>query len=101
MTITVGIDLQHGDTIETIWPIRLNQVLRQYVTENGTYVAERIVPMNNAPRVLSTGIDAAMEDKNQERETSSRPTKEEEDQANCPTSSAYKHFMAPAQTGGA
>lgn len=68
MTIAVGIDLQHGNAIEAIWPIRLDQFLRQYITEDETYAAEKTVPMNNAPRVLSTGINAGMADESQERE---------------------------------
>ena len=37
-----------------------------------TYIDERTVPMNNAPRVLSTGIDAGMVDGSQKRDNKSQ-----------------------------
>ena len=60
MTIIVGIHLQPGNTIDTRLPIGLDQVLRQCIIESETHIDERIVAMNNAPRVLSTGIKAGM-----------------------------------------
>ena len=68
MTIIVGIDLQPGNTIDTRWSIRLDQPLRQYIADSETHMDERMVPMNNAPRVLCIGINAGMGDKSQERE---------------------------------
>ncbi len=68
MTIIVGIDLQPSNTIHTRWPIGLDQVLRQCITDSETHIDEKTVPMNNAPRVLCTGINAGIADKSQERE---------------------------------
>ncbi len=47
-------------------PIGL-KVLQQWITNGETHIDERTVPMNNAPRVLCTGINAGMADKSQER----------------------------------
>ena len=62
MIIIVGIDLQPGDTIDTKWPIALDQVPRRCITDGETHIDERTVPMNNAPRVLCKGINAGMAD---------------------------------------
>ncbi len=72
MTIIVGVDLQPGNTIDARWPIRLDQVLQQRITDSETHIDERTVPMNNAPRVLCIGINAGMANKSQERESKSR-----------------------------
>ncbi len=64
--------MQPGNTIQTIWPIGLDQVLRQCIRDSETHIDERTAPMNNAPRVLCTGINAGMADKSQERENKNR-----------------------------
>ena len=53
---------------------RLGQVLQQRITDcaSETHMDERIVPTNNAPRVLFTGIDAGMATKSQERNNKHR-----------------------------
>ena len=63
MTIIVGINLQPGNTIDTRWrsdPIRSCDSVLQAACDE-THIDERTVAMNNAPRVLSTGIRAGME----------------------------------------
>jgi len=72
VTIIVGIDLQPGNTIDARWPIGLDQILRRSITDSETHIDERTVPMNNAPRVLCTGVSAGMADKSQERENKDR-----------------------------
>jgi hypothetical protein len=48
-------------------------------TDSEAYIDERIVPMNNAPRVLSRGINAGMAEKDLNKEREYRVDRNEED----------------------
>lgn len=98
MSTIVGIDLQPSNTIDTRWPIRLDQLLGHCITDSETHIDERTAPMSKAPRVLSIGINAGMAHKSRERVDSDEREKRPAMRA-VYYSTRGAFFITPAQIG--